>query len=273
MTLPDYTRPEPYLEALEACMERQAEANARREVERPILFADRLVRAILDGRKTQTRRPVKGRALEWLAPDVFTPAFVASPDNHLCPFGVPGDRLWVREAWRIADRDYDPGRVRVEYRTTPGVARDSADYTQAWSPWVEVGNDYAMRFRKNTDRSSARPRWRPSIHMPRWASRITLEVADVRVERVQDISIEDAAADGGFRALSKDGGRITKYGIPDADGLPGGIGWPWERWRQSPIDAFESLWDEHYAATPHAWAANPWVWVVSFRALYPESGR
>ena len=124
--------------------------------ERPILFSGAMVRAILDGRKTQTRRVVKGWPLEWLQPGMFTPEYVADPRNQACPYGQPGDRLWVRETFCQKWCDQRGYLDEYLYRATePDVVHPDG---QDKSPW------------------------RPSIHMPRAASRITLEITGVRVE-------------------------------------------------------------------------------------------
>lgn len=143
--------------------------------ERPILFSAPMVRALLAGKKTQTRRVVKGEALQWLKRDKFAPAFVSDAGNHLCPYGQPGDRLWVREAW--ARTTVFPGSEMVVYRE--GDSR----------------TDYGGP-------------WKPGIHMFRRDSRITLEVTGVRVERLQDISEADALAEGIVQL--RDGG----FGLP-----------------------------------------------------------
>jgi len=153
--------------------------------ERPILFSGPMVRAILDGRKTQTRRPVKPQ------PFVATPSMF---DVSKCPIGQPGDRLWVRETWT---------------KNTNGVVWYRADRHPI-----------------------AGGLWRPSIHMPRWASRITLEITRVWVERVQDI-MEDGA---------------IREGMVRVD-------------RCSPFQMFRDTWQSIYGT----WDANPWVWAVEFR--------
>lgn len=133
--------------------------------EKPILFSGPMVRAILEGRKTVTRRAVKGIALEWLRPEGFTPEFTASPENGLCPYGKPGDRLWVRETW---------ARIRV------AQAPD-----QEWVVYRECDN--------RTDYGGP---WKPGIHMFRRDSRILLEITDVRVERLHAITNEQCIAEG-----------------------------------------------------------------------------
>lgn len=104
--------------------------------------------------------------------------------------------------------------------------------------------------------------------MPRWASRITLEVTGVRIERLQGITEDDAKAEG-LSTVTKDG-KLWKWGIPDRDGLPGGcdVGWPWTQWDADPCAAFRRLWDGIYQ-DDKAWDANPWVWVTEFRMVSP----
>lgn len=208
--------------------------------ERPILFSDAMVRAILAGTKTQTRRVV---GLPSLQPST-TPGYdwtwrgqapirsVAQQARHpngcwqdvstafllkLCPYGQPGDRLWVREAWSYYGGD---------------------EYLYQRDPM-------AVGFRASDD-LGGRPipggRWRPSIHMPRWASRLTLEVTSVRVERLLSISEEDARAEGV---------QPHEYAYCAEDA----------RYRMS----FARLWDSiNGERAGCAWKANPWVWVVGF---------
>jgi hypothetical protein len=185
--------------------------------ERPILFKGPMVRALLAGTKTQTRRVVKGIALEWLRPNGFTPEFTAAPENGLCPYGQPGDRLWVRETWQRAG-----GNTGYWYRATDSKADDGG---------------------------SPVSHWRPSIFMPRGASRITLEVTGVRVERLQDISRDDALAEGIVSAGDGNG-----FQLADTTHYSG-----------NPIDSYFSLW-EHING-PGSVEANPWVWVVEWPAL------
>ncbi|PAA08853.1 hypothetical protein [Pseudomonas fragi] len=194
--------------------------------ERPILFAAPMVRAILEGRKTVTRRPVKGLGLQWL--EDFTPEYVAEAANSLCPYGKPGDRLWVRET------------TEVDEKTSPVVrlARYSADHQPVLYRHPE-GDEY--------DGSVAHwdypRRSRPSIHMPRWASRILLEITDVRVERLQDISEEQCIAEG----IERHSAGFFGNGCSTA------------------ASAFKELWN----STGGDWATNPWVWAVSFRRVTP----
>jgi hypothetical protein len=211
--------------------------------EHPILFTGAMVRAILEGRKTQTRRPVKapkGSTIatfkvkiggDWQGEEPRSVDLVATDRNgHVVdivgikpPFAV-GDRIWVRETWTVP-----PGstaRVEVVYR---------ADDEELPGPWT------------------------PSIHMPRWASRITLEVKDIRPERVQDIPQSDALAEGIEHRPAK--------GMS-----PGGSGTfhAGESHHASTAkEAFACLWDGIYGKGPLAWAHNPWTWATTFKVVTP----
>jgi hypothetical protein len=205
--------------------------------EKPILFSGPMVRAILDGRKTQTRRVLKPQppagVSRLIGPEVYCPVAV---DRHGDEyegkpiFGVydedgefgtairfqPGDRLWVREAHAMIG-------PAICYR---------AEHEEASSggPRVDVA-------------------WRPSIHMPRWASRITLEVTGVKVERLQDISEADARAEGCSGCLG-----------PNPD-FP-------DEWDPSPQEEFRDLWNSING--PGSWDADPWVVAIAFRVLSRE---
>ncbi|MDQ3202671.1 MAG: morphogenetic protein, partial [Pseudomonadota bacterium] len=220
--------------------------------ERPILFSAPMVRAILEGRKTVTRRPVTKRAaLDCLAAG-FEPSFLALPGNaDLCPYGKPGDRLWVRETFALLGNedgvcvDWNDNLVKGNERAAARIYRASCtvgDYglwqvpdKAAWKPY--------------TDELQYEGAWRPSIHMPRWASRIVLEITEVRVERLQDITYEQAAAEGVHRGplrewcASDEGGACHKY----------------------PVPALRDLWQ----SVGGNWEANPWVWVVEFKQVTP----
>jgi hypothetical protein len=199
--------------------------------ERPILFSAPMVRALLAGTKTQTRRVVKpvGDDDSFVLLD-HGPEFggwwpYRSDDGestiradgtetpHSCPYGQPGDRLWVRETFAKIDGQSRPW-IETDYRAT---------YTHG----DRLGDSLGIK-----------KRWTPAIHMPRSASRITLEVTGVRIERLNGISEVDALYEGVTRALT-------------ASGFGGYV------------DAYAALWDQINGAG--AWAANPWVWVVEFR--------
>ena len=185
--------------------------------ERPILFSAPMVRAILSGAKTQTRRVVK---------DKHDVAALDFGERVRCPYGAPGDRLWVRATWRP---DFmRPSQRRAFYR---------ADVVE----------------------EAVTKAWRPSIHMPRWASRITLEVTGVRVERLHDITPSDAIAEG------------VERGPEPLEYMAGTAGWKdYERpgrCEANPASSFASLWRSINGAK--SWAANPWVWVVEFKRVTP----
>lgn len=186
--------------------------------ERPILFSAPMVRAILEGRKTVTRREVKKQAaLDCLAAG-FEPPFLALPGNaDLCPYGQPGDRLWVRETWaRVGNCD-------------PGYLTFGATYPACLPPELE------------NIPAASEIRWKPSIHMFRRDSRILLEITDVRVEQLQDISAEQIIAEGISTALREHDAEVDLR----------------RQWRD--------LWE----STGGDWQANPWCWVVEFERVTP----
>ncbi|MDI3415678.1 morphogenetic protein [Pantoea sp. V106_11] len=210
--------------------------------ERPILLNAEMARAVLDGRKTQTRRMLTPRQLKMIdaAASIGECYPLESGHQHgnsqsyyreWCPFGAVGDRLWVRETFAtLACGSYEPEKPswsgscqEARYRATDRLADLSADI-----------RGYG---------------WRPSIHMPRWASRITLEITGVRVERLNAISQEDAHAEG----LELTGWRPTYYD-PDSGGEV-----------MTPYDNFAELWSSIYGE--ESWQANPWVWVIDFKRL------
>lgn len=221
---------------------------------RPILFSGAMVRAILSGRKTQTRRTVGLATLgpsttpgyDWTFRGIGGARTIAGHQRHpygcwqdlrtpdflkLCPFGAPGDRLWVRETWAS---------------DVPGCDR---------------GLSYRADHRDGRGDGPAHPmRWRPSIHMPRDASRLTLAVTSVRVERLQAITDADVKAEG-VTGWSKDG-AIYKYAPADDEG--DGPCWSWTDCPLTPREGFAKLWDECSPEGPR-WADDPWVWVVGFR--------
>lgn len=192
--------------------------------ERPILFSAPMVRAILSGAKTQTRRVIRAsHATQTFHDEALRigvdQVLATMPSEIACPYGVPGDRLWVRETWglcRYGDiTDWHRGPVDDDTREWFDV-----EYRASW-----IAGDIGH--------------WRPSIHMPRWASRLTLAVVSVRVERLQDISEADAKAEG-VVPLQMDHGSYKP--------------------------AFEGLWDAINAKRA-PWSSNPWVFVVEFRRV------
>lgn len=211
--------------------------------ERPILFNGAMVRAILGGKKTQTRRAVKGTALDWLGKAQFTPEYVASPGNDLCPFGQPGDRLWVRETTQIDRTTSDSAEL----------ARYCADQEPVCYP-IGTGNGYdgawqLWWYSRDTC---------PKIHMPRSACRLELEITGVRVERLQSISRADSLAEGIHSYPHH--WRDCEYPLPDVayEPVPGS-----EHRYSSPVAAFRALWID----TGGDWDSNPWVWVIEFNRI------
>jgi hypothetical protein len=187
-----------------------------------------MVGAILEGRKRQTRRVIKGEGIFVSSGAVDGHGVLSMHGGDIrevrCPYGAVSDRLWVRETFRECPPDQDGSYI--EYRA------DRPEY------------------RKRDDDPSALA-WTPSIYMPRWASRITLEVTGVRVERLQDISAEDAKAEG--LSFVADGG--SSWGVPGFAST----------WWDDPRRSFQGLWTEINGAP--SWFANPWVWVVEFKLL------
>jgi len=194
--------------------------------EKPILFSGPMVKAILGGQKRQTRRVIKPQPIKelwgnWIysksARNVYaTDSWMSAGGMRVqlpkyCPYGQPGDRLWVRETW-------------------------NSSQLIGWKP-SELPHTVPIYYR--ADDPEAMPIWRPSIFMPRWASRITLEITGVGVERVQEISEEDAKAEG-----------ISAPGYPDVA-----------------HEMFAELWDTINAKRGFGWEKNPWVWVITFKAL------
>lgn len=224
--------------------------------ERPILFSGEMVRAILDGRKTQTRRVVKpqpptvegvkrkaGIGYGWMQSPFKDDHFIVTgpvwayrelvgerANSYIkCPYGKVGDRLWVRETQRFDE--------------------ESAKNQNMPMPFVFYMAD------GNLDSVASNVKWRPSIHMPRWASRINLEIIDIRVERVQDITIDDVVAEGiandpDVLTCKKEGSILSNSGLKVC---------------------FEALWDKINSDRGFGWDVNPWVWVVEFEAEEAQS--
>jgi len=230
--------------------------------EKPILFSGPMVRAILEGKKTQTRRVMKpqvesfgenGWKWDGHAPNSPYGAYASTHQDPISlnifvgssnPYGQRGDRLWVRETFTIESnfnvdgmKEYPPpfkdGR--------PAKTTSCPEYGEYWEQCHYRATDPEPEL-SYEDMDGPGCRWKPSIHMPRWASRINLEITDIRVERVQDISEQDAKAEGVQKVMAFIG--FTKN--------------------------FKELWDE-INGKPRAngidisWEANPWVWVVTFK--------
>ncbi|MFW2971995.1 hypothetical protein ACN6UB_16180 [Serratia marcescens] len=223
--------------------------------ERPVIFNGEMVRAILDGRKTQTRRVMKPqpkpcyRGGHWWPSNTFKTMLHIEEQmqngqggwkglvGDACPFGQVGDRLWVRETFAVLGNE-DGCPIDWDGNLIKGDEKQAARIYKA-SCWQEPGN-YGLWSIPDRD-TQYEGAWRPSIHMPRWASRITLEITAVRVERLNDISEEDAKAEG------------VKAGVS-----------PGHEHMMHQV-AFSELWQSIYGA--ESWSANPWVWVIEFRRV------
>ena len=210
---------------------------------RPILFNAHMVRALLDGTKTQTRRLLKiqPEGCEWqcgaysptvidkygddcAGAEIFGAYTTDGEWSQACPYGQPGDQLWVRETWGVLyeqfiNDSHEPTFWRADYSDS-----DLAEQ-KAGTLWL--------------------PRWRPSIHMFRNRSRITLEITNVRVERLQDISEADAAAEGWMR-------KSERSNDPEVH-------------QDAARDWYSDLWEQINGA--ESWKLNPWVWVIEFRKV------
>ncbi|WP_458020065.1 hypothetical protein [Klebsiella pneumoniae] len=215
--------------------------------ERGMIFNSEMVRALLDGRKTQTRRPIKWKQTRFteIGEREDGSKWPWSEDAehacdfwHPCPFGAVGDRIWVRETWSSDFANYYPNdRVWYAADNNRRLDIEVVDGVRGiYSPECDVHVPF---------------RWQPSIHMPRWASRILLEITNVRVERLNAISEEDARAEGII-----DGGCLN-CGEPE----PCGCANP----EPDATDAFAYLWQSIYGQ--ENWNANPWVWVISFERI------
>ncbi len=229
--------------------------------ERPILFSGPMVKAILAGRKTQTRRIMKQQPdtvvgngekmthARWWNEKGSFPMNRSTVANFICPYGLVGDRLWVRESWAVSNI-YDclsPSKICRDILEREG-------YPKTKPP---CGVRYPA-----TDSMSDGIRCRPSIHMPRWASRITLEITGVRVERVQDISNADCCAEGIVPiGAEKDLGNCCGTKVMAQAGVLNG--------RYSTVrQLYSELWNKINGNG--SWSSNPWVWVVCFKRVNNE---
>ncbi|MEZ1398133.1 hypothetical protein [Klebsiella oxytoca] len=211
--------------------------------ERGMIFNAEMVRAILDGRKTQTRRIVKLQPDEdGLAKVTNGPWVDTSERNYRCPFGDVGDRIWVRETWAEAGA------------SAPNLKLYRANYPE------HVPSHY-----ENVPPANE-IRWTPSIHMPRWASRILLEITDVRVERLNAISEEDAQREGVHTEVWDQTVVARNYAARDeffqfwSEDMPHYV-----EMNQLYRSSFRSLWESIYGS--ENWLANPWVWVIEFKRV------
>lgn len=201
--------------------------------ERGMIFNGEMVRAILDGRKTQTRRIMAPQPADDIERGIFpNPEAIGwksslrhkhgSTTAHFCPYGKPGDRIWVREAFRVHSRATDV--ATLVYKASE---RNS---------WTEQTHRVPVAV---CNKPATPEKWTPSLHMPRWASRILLEITNVRVERLKSISDCDAIREGCSTADMKSGDCVA--------------------------DVFARLWASIYG--DESWNSNPWVWVIEFKRV------
>lgn len=227
--------------------------------EHPIIFSGPMVRAILEGHKSQTRRVVRPQP-HWgiclfdvlFTPGLWKPAWSSKaasiPQDEMieangcikCPYGIPGDRLWVRETWvdkawsltdcvKVGCPDAKDSGVEFYGDTTKAIYKASYTWNQDAGPW------------------------KSPIYMPRWASRITLEITDIRVQRLQEISEEDARAEGVWCKYEDQGCEAECH-----------------KCSATSVEAFHSLWDSINAKRA-PWKSNPWVWAISFKRIMDEA--
>lgn len=239
--------------------------------ERGMIFNGEMVRAILDGRKTQTRRIVKGTdgamkfCKEWdiNGKEVFV---VLGEKDHTgmnpvlgaisCPFGAVGDRIWVRETWATLGNedgcciDWEGNLCKGDERSAARIYRASCEQRLGdYGLWSIPDDAY---WKPHTKEHKFEGAWRPSIHMPLWASRILLEITDVRVERLNAISEEDATAEG----VPPAGSLLPDY--------PGTFLTPKGDFATAKV-AFQRLWESIYGE--ESWKDNGWVWVIEFKRV------
>lgn len=200
--------------------------------EKPIIFSGEMIRQILAGNKTMARRSIKPQPVNglfysegfnvWLEPRRKA---LGRMYKYKCPHGKAGDHLWVRETFLISNGNFAP-TLEEELTKKTNI----------------------LYYASDNPRYRDKDKWKPSIHMPRWASRITLEITNVRVEKLQDISEEDAKAEGVNSAIAGHSG-----------------------YEASPVKTYRTgfvyLWNSTYAEKGYGWEVNPFVWVIGFNKI------
>ena len=232
--------------------------------ERGMIFNGEMVRAILDGRKTQTRRIMAPQPADDIERGIFpNPEVIGwkssrrhkhgSTTAHFCHYGKPGDRIWVRETWGVVSHAFSDDGLMIDWvPDRPATAIHEMPFGNGYySGYAIYAADGDFTWGDDDGYEDGRSCWKPSIHMPRAASRILLEITDVRAERLNTISEEDARAEGII-----DGGCLN-CGEPEPCGCanPG----------PDATDAFAYLWQSIYGQ--ESWNANPWVWVIEFKRV------
>lgn len=266
--------------------------------ERPLSFFNSPVKATLNGTKTQTTVVLRVQP-EWVEseenslsasgwyyrdpygkfelksyPDEesFKKAFL---EHAICPYGKIGDHIWIREEWK-AGAWCDDGRVAIDYKASPELTKtpwiqvdDFGEFENYWAQWTDQLEQSGLEADDNNhyhwEPGKSPLEWNTADSMPRWASRIQLEITNTRFERLQDISIEDALAQGIERIqvnCSRDGIK-TAYRDYEIEGIT----------RNNPIDSFRTLWNKVCSSkiSSHihnqSWEQNPWIWVIDFKVI------
>ncbi len=247
--------------------------------ERPIHFSGPEVRALLEMRKTQTRHAAhtwRGHPIVFFggASDRSDPRFYGFDDLETgtrwrlatdgredeqvipCPYGRPGDRLWVQESGIIGEVPFPedasmPGVFRHDIPTTPAIGHDWIEQTRNFGTCYKVSGNPSARYLDGEGRTAC-----PSIFMPRWASRIVLQISNIRLERLQAISEGDAIAEG-IRLHDEHLGWMNECTLSDGT----------RQLSASACELYRDLWDETHATRGDGWDANPWVWVVAFKRV------
>lgn len=214
--------------------------------ERSIIMSGAMVKALLAGKKTQTRRLIKPQPPSgfWfyeLTDDLgyseagFVQNELEDPLYYRCPYGKPGDKLWVKETWRHYGNLYKGNKAYalVEYRADGACRQIELKIPLPTRSWWDSGK---------------KP-WASPIFMPRWASRITLKVTKIRIQQVQDIGANDIFKEGIDKWEEYEGGRVIS--VAQARGR------------------FRQLWNSLYAKGDFGWDSNPWVWVIEFKRVVP----
>lgn len=221
--------------------------------ERGMIFNGEMVRAILDGRKTQTRRIMAPQPADDIERGIFpNPEVIGwkssrrhkhgSTTAHFCHYGKPGDRIWVRETWGVVSHAFSDDGLMIDWvPDRPATAIHEMPFGNGYySGYAIYAADGDFTWGDDDGYEDGRSCWKPSIHMPRWASRILLEITDVRVERLQSITLGDICKEVGCGLYDF---RPATYGF----------------------QVWEELWKSIYGA--ENWQANPWVWVIEFKRV------
>jgi hypothetical protein len=239
----------------------------------PILFSTEMVQAILDGRKTMTRRVIK-------TPNTFKPwnanindaydsiqsddkgevSFLVAGDQgwtdwSKCPYGKVGDVLWVRESWMILDTEVCDSEIFDKDGFPTDEYQIQVSYKDGIRKWCKVSEEFYDRMNEKIDFFEQEgERWSPSIHMPKSACRIFLKITNIRVERLQDITDKDAISEG-IQEFTKDN-TVLKYGLD---------GWNWSEMPRKAKDGFLKLWESINGK--ESLNSNTWVWVIEFEKI------